>query len=522
MSKRTVRQGFLAAVFDALFSLAGLVIWWCVKLIARAGWWLGCQAARHPRTTSTLLGLGGAVYLVGWEIVAGIIGLLFLSGSVWKAADADSFERFVGAFLRHWWRRWYTYRRAWDRVMRRCGLVIEDREQLHTPGLDGIKFGQLWDEVTIRLLPGQEPDDFERAKERLRTAWGGLRVEVTEVKPASVRVDLMRRDLLAEGPIEPAPMPASTAEVDFRNLPIGRDDRGRVYAVNLLDGNHVAVMAETNAGKSGVEWNLLRAMAPAIGEGLVKPVFVDPKRRELRKGLALLGDAVGIYDTRYNELGKPVDGPDPSGDYAVTDRDTVALFDRVQAELDQANKDAAERGDRDFVPSKATPLRPIFIDEGAPLMSWWSRSVRDKIRTSMGRILTEGRAAGYVLIFLIQESTKDKFDARDLFPYRIGLKLPSESYTDAALADDAVERGALCHRIPKSLPGLGYARDDVAESIIRMRLGYVQDTDIADLVDLVTRLRLRELARTDAAGAIADGEIDEEIDLIESDEEVSV
>jgi S-DNA-T family DNA segregation ATPase FtsK/SpoIIIE len=90
------------------------------------------------------------------------------------------------------------------------------------------------------------------------------------------------------------------------------------------------------------------------------------------------------------------------------------------------------------------------------------------------------------LIGAIQEPTKDVFDLRDLFTMRIALRLPSPTNTDAALIDDAVKFGALCHEIPKSLPGVFYSLQDGATSTVRARFGYVRDSDIEELVAYLT------------------------------------
>ncbi|MFD1046678.1 hypothetical protein ACFQ1S_14515 [Kibdelosporangium lantanae] len=130
-------------------------------------------------------------------------------------------------------------------------------------------------------------------------------------------------------------------------------------------------------------------------------------------------------------------------------------------------------------PSREHPLHLVIIDEGAPLMAYWPRGIRDKLR----KVIVE-----------IQEPTKDIFSMRDLFPERIGLRLPTESHTEAALVDNAVRYGALCHQIPVSLPGVGYqvlVDDDTSTfSVSRNRAGHVTDGDLDDLVEYVAVRRL--------------------------------
>jgi S-DNA-T family DNA segregation ATPase FtsK/SpoIIIE len=212
----------------------------------------------------------------------------------------------------------------------------------------------------------------------------------------------------------------------------------------------------------------MRNLAPAIADGTVRLVFIDPKARELRQGRGVLC---------------------AMDDYAVTEDETLALLQRCRAEMEAANEKYGEAGERDFVPSQDRPLNIIFIDELAPLLAYWNRTKRDKIEDALGLLLTQGRAAGWILVGEIQEPTKDIFTIRDLFGRRLALRVPTESHTDAALAENAVERGAACHRIPEDMPGVLFAVSSGSTHAVRARLGYVRDEDIRSLVDFVLSAR---------------------------------
>jgi S-DNA-T family DNA segregation ATPase FtsK/SpoIIIE len=507
MAKRLVGRGLLAYLFDALFSLVGLVIWWATKSLAQLAWWTGRQIVRHPRTSLGLGVLGGAVWLVGWEIVVGIVGLVLIAGSTWKAAHPQSFEDIVGEWLRHWWRRWHTYRQAWVRVMRRCGLAVEDQGQVHVPELRKIALDRYWDTLTVDVQEGQQPDDFRAAGERLRTAFGALRCTVREHQPAGVEISLMREDRLTA--VVPAfPLPRSVEDVDLGAIPIGVDDRGTIVTMSLVNG-HTAIMASSGAGKASPLWSSILGTTPAIAAGLVKPVFIDPKRRELRQGLGLV--EVGRYGTKWVESGRSPYGmpAEPqTGDYAVTACDVTALLQRIVDDLDDANEAAGNLGERDFVPTLASPLRPIIIDELAPLLSLWPRTVRDRLQDLLAIILTQGRAAGYIVVAAIQEPTKDQFTLRDLFARRIAMRLPTSDHVEAALRERAADYGARAHEIPESLPGVGYAMSDGVAEYTRFRAAYPSNADIAAGVAWVEHLRdrarLREVARQDALAVQVD------------------
>jgi DNA segregation ATPase FtsK/SpoIIIE, S-DNA-T family len=452
---------------NLLFSLAGLIIVWAIKCAFKLTCWSVRQMLMHPRTSTGLGVLGGAVLAVGWETVVTLIGIVIVAGSTWKAAHAATFDRYIMSFLRTWMRRWWTYSRVWERVMRRCGLCVEIDDERHVPELRKVSTTPYWDRLVLRMQVGQEVEDYQSAAGRIRHAFGAERIAVREVVPGGVGIDLMRRDPFRYERVPAAAMPAATADIDFTALPVGITEHLAPFCVSVV-GGMTAVSGASGSGKASFEWDVMRCVAPAIADGTVRLVFIDPKGRELRQGRALLRS------------------PD---DYASDAESVLALLERLQAELEEVNEALGDAGERDHVPSPATPLVLILIDELAPLLAYWPRRIRDKIEDALGIILTQGRAAGYIVIGEIQEPTKDIFKQRDLFFRRLGLRLPTEAHTDAALTDDAVDRGAFCHTIPESLPGVLYAIADGERTATRARLGHVTDADIAELVDFVQQLR---------------------------------
>lgn len=509
MSKKSVSGGILNAILNALFSVAGWVIVWALKLLGKLAYKVGGWAVRqligHPRTTLGAGLLGGAMILVGWQVVALVIGAVLLTGSVWKAAHKASFEATVEKWLISWYRKWSCYRRRWNDVMERCGLVVQAGDETHVPQVKKVRASQYWDRVELKMQVGQEVKDFASASEKLRPAFRALRVAVTELPERSdrLRIDFMRRDPFRYETVPAAPMPKTTSEIDFSALPIGLTEHLDPLLVSLV-GGMLAGGGMTGAGKAGIIWNILRCLAPAIADGTVKPIFVDPKAKELRQGIELV--EAGVFGTKAPETlrataEEKAGWEQPTGDYAVTAWDTLKLFERIVEELEAANLAGGEAGERDFVPSKKTPLRPIFIDELAPLLAYWPRNLRDKLESLLGIVLTQGRAAGYIVVGLIQEPTKDIFTIRDLFARRIGLRLATEDHTDAMLTDKASDRGAQCHEIPESLPGVCFSFSEEQKTAVRGRLGYVRNEDIAELVEYVKALRSVTYIGTETAEA---------------------
>lgn len=438
-----------------------------VPLLGRGAAWL----LRHPRTSLTSAAVSSAVILLGWDVLVWSVAIAYLAGRTWIRLDDDSFDRLAVTWMRRWWRRWVIYRRTWAHVAERCGLAVEDRRtgSLIVPRITRLELSDYWDTVTIRLETGQDIATYRAVSEALRHAYRVERVTVREVYPGQVALEIMRRDPLLQ--LVPASaMPATTSEIDWTAVPVGLTEHLQPMTISLV-GGHTLGAGSSGAGKAGIVWNALRAVAPAIADGTVQLHFIDPKGMELRQARAI------------------------ATDYVTREEETLDLFDRLVEAMQQDQEEMGDRGERDHVPSPEQPLHLVVIDELAPLTAYWRRSIRDKIEDRMGLLLTQGRAVGYILLALIQEPTKDINPQRDLYGRRIGLRLPTEDYIKAALGDDALDLGAACHRIPESVPGINYQVLSGAKAVTRNRLGYVSNQDIRELVEYVQALR--NVARLD-------------------------
>jgi S-DNA-T family DNA segregation ATPase FtsK/SpoIIIE len=67
---------------------------------------------------------------------------------------------------------------------------------------------------------------------------------------------------------------------------------------------------------------------------------------------------------------------------------------------------------------------------------------------------------------------------RDLFPMRVALRLVEDAQTRLVLGAGAHDRGAMCERIPRALPGVGYVLLDGDMHPTRVRASWVTDADI--------------------------------------------
>ncbi|MEV7014110.1 FtsK/SpoIIIE domain-containing protein [Streptosporangium sp. NPDC051022] len=454
-------------MFNFLFSAIGRILVWLARQLARLIAWLTLQAVRHPRTTSTAGALAGGVAWLGWQLCATVAGGLFVALSTWKAAHPVTFENTVGTWTRSWWNKWWIYRRTWEKVLTRCDLTIQAKGEVYLPKLKDVRSTPWWDHLTVEMPIGQSPKRYEHEEtaDALRLGFKAERLVIKRLKPRLLELALMRRDPLLE-PVPATAIPASVQAIDWKRIPVGRDEFGQPYTISLL-GGHTAAAGSSGAGKASLEWNAMRAIAPAIAAGWVRLVFIDPKLMELAQAKAIVA---------------------PS-DYAAHEADVLELLQRLVGEMGERLADLGERGERDFEPGPDRPLTLICIDELAPLLSIWKRSTRDKIEDALRALLTQGRAGGFILLGAIQEPTKDVFQVRDLFTRRIALRLPNKSNTEAALIEDATDYGALSHEIPESLPGLLFSIESGARRAVRARFGHVRNEDVEELVAYVENAR---------------------------------
>lgn len=173
--------------------------------------------------------------------------------------------------------------------------------------------------------------------------------------------------------------------------------------------------------------------------------------------------------------------------------DGQAMFARFEADdytamadlLDEAVELMDERTrrlrgvTRQHEPTPTDPLILVVVDEMANLTAYLQDSgLRKRIGKALSLLLSKGRAVGVHVVGALQDPRKDVLPFRDLFPTRIALRLTEAAQVDMVLGDGARDRGALCDRIPRELPGVGYVLLDGEREPVRVRAAYVTDDDI--------------------------------------------
>ena len=474
----------LTAVVEALATVAVvfLAVWLAVKVTFLAVRW----AVRHWRTTLGAVSLGAWVWWWGWLPIVLLVVAVAVGLTVWRWRHRTSFELWIGRRLRSWWLRWTVYAPRLPKWLQNCGLTIRDHERSivltanplgrnkvqrrvkprsdQEPRVLGVRSGASWDEVRVRLVPGQKPEDFDEAARALAVARGVERCQVRELKPRVVSIDFQRRNLLEETVSCPdladlADVPGSS--IDLRKVWSGRTDYGTDWHQSVL-GSHTLHAGVTGAGKGAQMWCPLVSIAPAIRDGLVRLSGIDPKGMELAYGRRIFHR------------------------YAVTGKDALALLDDL---IEGADKRKAEFAGRlRTVPiTRENPLEIVEFDEiGALIRYIGDRKLREAITERVALLTTQGRALGYTVRGYVQEPTKDTVPVRELFPRRICLRVATKSHVGMVLGDQAHDRGAWANRIGESEPGIGYLFGEGIREPLRIRGGWVPDQAIKDLEAFVT------------------------------------
>ena len=127
----------------------------------------------------------------------------------------------------------------------------------------------------------------------------------------------------------------------------------------------------------------------------------------------------------------------------------------------RARQDRLRGITRLHTPTTAEPLIVLVVDELAALTGWvMDRTAKRRIESALGLLLSQGRAVGVVVVGAVQDPRKETLPMRDLFPTRIALRLAEAEQVALVLGPGARNRGAVCDRIPDSLPGVGYVQVD--------------------------------------------------------------
>jgi DNA segregation ATPase FtsK/SpoIIIE, S-DNA-T family len=414
-----------------------------------------------------------AVILRGWRLTLPTLAVLVLRGSyggrtvlllvlavaaavgVWARLHRASFLRLVGWPVLARARR-IGYRWRWRQAVATAGLTAwsTDRLMLY-PELVAVRTTGAVDVLTVRTITGQILDDYTAITDRLAEALGAHAARIRLGRGfGDVELTLYRRDPLTRV-VAPLGIPQTP---DLGGLPVGVREDGARYGLRLTD-THVLVVGATGAGKSSLIWAVLRALGGAIRSGLVQVWMVDPKG-----GLEFATGAPLFTRFAYH-----------------TPAEAADLLDDALT-LAQHRAERLRGTGRAHQASVNEPVLLVVVDELAALTAYLGdRATRERIRNTLGLLLTQGRAVGVHVLAAVQDARKEVIGFRNLFPTRIGLRLAEAGEVDLVLGHGARDRGALCDRIPLSAPGVGYVVLDGDPTPVRVRFCYLSDADVVQL-----------------------------------------
>jgi hypothetical protein len=435
------------------YLLKGLAI---VTFLACRYWYVTCPSA-------LLLWL----YVdFGWIAPVGLVAGLTAGACGWGFGHRPSFLRFAGFPVLGRYRR-MVYRRRWHPAMATAKLAVTFDRHTVLPVLKRVRCRPGCDELLIRMVTGQIPDDFAAAAERLAHTFGARAVKALPGPRYGEAVLLVMRG----DPLRATVAPLAVPDVpDFTALPLGVREDGALYLLRLF-GTQVLIVGATGAGKGSVIWSLLRALAGGIRTGLVQVWGLDPK------GGMELGIGLDLF-TRF----------------ACKNAEAMAdMLDEALAIVQE--RTARLMGvTRQHIPTVADPLYLIVIDELAALTSYADRKTKERIKSSLGLLLTQGRAVGVHVVAAIQDPRKETLPDRNLFPTRIALRLSEEGEVEMVFGKGMCDRGAQCDRIPMSAPGVAFVALDGDPTPMRVRFSFLTDKQISTM------------ARTYAPRTVIDGD----------------
>ncbi|MEV0850802.1 FtsK/SpoIIIE domain-containing protein [Nocardia fluminea] len=312
--------------------------------------------------------------------------------------------------------------------------------------------------IDIQMVGGQKLSDWtnDETADALAQYLGVPKVLVSQTSPGFVRVELRTFDTLAASVT--APGVASTG-VDLEAVETGIREDGRLWLLRVLYA-HILLAGATGSGKGSVLWSIIRGLGPAIKAGFVDIWMADPKG----------GMEFGRGEKLWVRFQWTADGI------------LAMLTEAVQV---MENRAAALRsaGVRKHVPTTDAPLILIIIDEAAALSAYANREQRTEFERLLGLLLSQGRAVGVSVIAALQDPSKETMPFRQLFPVRIGLRLDEPTQTSMVHGQGSKDRGALCHEIPDTTPGVGYVGEDGTTEFVRVRAYWIDDDQADAIVD---------------------------------------
>jgi len=342
---------------------------------------------------------------------------------------------------------------AWPELMIRLGLSVRGGSGIpEIPSVVAYGWRELSLVMTVALPLGMERRTLTLAAPALAESLSALAVSITAA-PGGAECVVQYADPLA-APFS-TPWPQTT---DLRAIPMGVESTGRPWSVRL--GPHTLVAGSSGSGKASMIWSLLIGLAPAIRSNLVQVHGIDLKGgMELTMGRKLLTS------------------------YATDPAEAVQLLEDVAAQMKRRAGDLAGKS-RQHIATIDSPHVLVVIDELAALTAYLSdRELQRRANVAIALLCSQGRAPGFTVFACLQDPRKETLPSRGLFTQTIGLRLRDALETSMVLGEGMREKGALCHHIPSTMPGVAYVVPEDGSDPVRVRAGHATDELITQVAD---------------------------------------
>ncbi|WP_280220154.1 FtsK/SpoIIIE domain-containing protein [Nocardia neocaledoniensis] len=325
-------------------------------------------------------------------------------------------------------------------------------------GVDLVPSGAVFE---VQILGGQKLTDWtnEETRDVLAQYLGVAKVLVQQREPGFVHIELRTFDTLSAAVDPVGPLDVSSTGVDLEAVVAGIREDGQLWLLRVLYA-HILLAGATGSGKGSVLWSIIRGIGPAIKAGFVDVWMADPKG----------GMEFGRGGKLWVRFEWTADG-------------ILAMLTEAVELMQNRASDLRAAGVRKHVPTPDAPLILIVIDEAAALSAYASREQRQEFERLLGLLLSQGRAVGVSVIAALQDPSKETMPFRQLFPVRIGLRLDEPTQTSMIHGQGSKDRGALCHEIPDTTPGVGYVGEDGTTEFVRVRAFWISDEQADAIVD---------------------------------------
>jgi S-DNA-T family DNA segregation ATPase FtsK/SpoIIIE len=145
-------------------------------LVLRWVWWLA-----HRPGLVVLVALVVAVRVqLGPLLATSVIVLVTVALVVWWRLHPASYHRSAGRVLLGLWRSFWAYGVRWRTAMMLSGLGGRFNGDEYVPRIVRVRAGRYTDRVTVRMVVGQQPEDWSRRLDALAHAFGARSCQVCD------------------------------------------------------------------------------------------------------------------------------------------------------------------------------------------------------------------------------------------------------------------------------------------------------------------------------------------------------